>query len=504
MCADAPGAALPAGPHARVEQVAGDGDGSQQLRLTIDVPFELQSMAEAELDVGATSVHLRGPAPACDEVKVPLPNGLALDPEQASARYSRKKRQLVISSPAVARAASVDATIAETVPLATPSADASSASIAAASATSAPARSAAAEPPLLATSPAAQLVEAPKRLETTLQEVAVPASTAEDDADDDDCPPPLDAVRRATPKPATPLRLGGATPEASATAAGIDSTNSDHVNEASEALMKKALAAHEQKRRETEEAHRKADITSSGVLKKGFLSGSKAKRSPPKPDKRQQAAEEIPYIAGAGDPEAARQAGLQLPEVQKALKQGAQQLKEDTSWVTPQLMQALASRPDLSQAMSNPRIQEAIQLMQADPQAAQRKYKDDKEISTFLQEFMSLMATHFDVLSKEAPTPSRASTGKPAPQALPASAPAAAPSARPPRPGEIMSGEGTSDLPIADPKIAALLQDPEVLELIGALRAGRPLELHDLARSNERLFMKVKVLLDNGLLNLQR
>merc|ERR1711998_784205 len=84
---------------------------------------------------------------------------------------------------------------------------------------------------------------------------------------------------------------------------------------------------------------------------------------------------------------------------------GTRKLKEDQSWVTPQLMQALPSRPDLSKAMSDPKIQEAMQLMQSDPDAAKNKYKDDVEVTKFLKDFTGLMATHFEVLSKEAPSP---------------------------------------------------------------------------------------------------
>mmetsp|Transcript_76544 Transcript_76544/g.140128 ORF Transcript_76544/g.140128 Transcript_76544/m.140128 type:complete len:488 (+) Transcript_76544:32-1495(+) len=487
MCAVAHSSAVPAGPHAQVEEVASNSAGSRELRLTIDVPFELRSMAEAELDVGATCVQLRGPAPALEAVKVPLPDGLALDPELASAKYSRKKRQLVITSPVPAHAPAVKASAAA-APASPPPAAAAEAKVEAAQ----PPAARAAAPPAAKAQPASQPA------------AATPAASAEDDDDDDDCPPPLEAVRSAPRKPATTLRAA-----AEATAGPEAEGVPDHTNEANEALMKKALAAREQKRRETEEAHRKADLGSGGAIKKGFLTGSKAKRSPPKPDKRQQAAEEVPFITGAADPEAARIAGLQLPEVQKVLKEGAKQLKEDSSWVTPQLLQALASRPDLSKAMQNPRIQEAMQLMQADPEAAKHRYKDDAEVTSFLKDFSGLMATHFDVLSKEAPTQSRGSSGSAAAPAAPAPAAAAAPLAKPPRRGEIMSAEAVQGhsqqpLPIADPKIAALLQDPEVMQLIAALRAGQPLEFHELARSNERLFMKVKMLLDNGLLDLQR
>merc|ERR1712194_741175 len=150
-------------------------------------------------------------------------------------------------------------------------------------------------------------------------------------------------------------------------------------------------------------------------------------------------------------------------------------------------------RPDLLKGMQNPRVQEAIQLMQKDPQAAHSRYKDDAEVMGFLKDFSGLMATHFDVLSKEEPK-----KPKPAAQAAPAdnsvtiiersagAGRAATPTATPAL---------LEPLPIEDPKVAAAFSDPEVQHLIATLRAGKPMEMHELCRRNPRLFEKVKVLL---------
>merc|ERR1712039_270679 len=156
------------------------------------------------------------------------------------------------------------------------------------------------------------------------------------------------------------------------------------------------------------------------------------------------------------------------------------------------LMNAMQSRPNLLTGMQNPRIQEAIQLMQKDPQGAHRKYKDDPEVMDFLKEFSGLMATHFDVLSKEEGSKPK-TTSSPAPadnpvqiiqrDAASTKAAAAAPSTLEP-------------LPIDDPKVAAAFSDPEVQHLIASLRAGKAMEMHELCRRNLRLFEKVKILLD--------
>merc|ERR1712070_709170 len=256
-------------------------------------------------------------------------------------------------------------------------------------------------------------------------------------------------------------------------------------------MGQKALAAREQKRKETEEARRKADL----AVKKGFLLGGKAKKSThdPRSEKAKATTEDIPFITGAADPEAARRESLKLPEVQRMVQENTRKLKEDQSWVTPQLMQALAARPDLSKAMSEPKIQEAMQLMQSDPEAAKQKFKDDPDVTKFMKDFTGLMATHFDVLSKEAPNPKAASPPPATTQkAIDAPITGLDLSAKPPPAAAQPARKGEKPLPTEDPKILALLQDPEVMNLIAAIRAGRPFELHELGRQNPRLFQKVR------------
>jgi hypothetical protein len=317
-----------------------------------------------------------------------------------------------------------------------------------------------------------------------------PAASEEDDDDEDDMPPPLEASRSAPCKPSSDADLRG-----TAAPALLEAEES---NEAAAALMEKALAAREKKKKETDEARRTSDLASGGAMKKGFLSGSKAKKQAPL---RRPETEDIPFISGAADPEAARRESLKLPEVQKMfVEQSSKKLKEDNSWVTPQLMQALGSRPDLTKAMSDPKVQEAMALMQSDPEAAKKKYKDDPEVTSFLKDFTGLMATHFEVLGKEAPSkPAKTSTApSEAPKAIPAPVTGLDLAAKPP-PVDTRSLPKTG-LPTDDPVVMNALMDPEVQSLIQAIKAGHPFEMHALGRSNPKLFMKVKILLDNGLL----
>jgi hypothetical protein len=426
-----------------------------------------------------------------EEVNVPLPGGFVLDPEVAAARYSKKKRQLIIVSPQPPR----------------PSASLLNTGNAASTSAAVP------ETQKAANAEVSSTLAPPSASKSTMGQSAADCSVnraepaVEEDEDDDDMPPPLEAARSAPSKaPSSDLATELQEVAAATSLSPEDLADTDHTNEAATALMEKALAAREQKRKETEDARRKADLASGGCLKKGFFSSGKEKKvtqkQRPSPAVAKDAAEEIPFISGSADPEAAKRDSLKLPEVQQALQQGAQKLKEDQSWVTPQLLQALASRPDLSKAMSDPKIQEAMRLMQTDPEAAKLKYKDDAEVTKFLKDFTGLMATHFEVLSNEAPDP-RQKSQPTAENQKPIQAPITGLDLAAKPPPAVAPPSNGEKLPTEDPQVLATLQDPEVQALIGAIRAGQPLELHEVGRNNPRLFMKVKILLDNGLLAMQ-
>eukprot|EP00930_Biecheleria_cincta_P057937 TRINITY_DN43799_c0_g1_i1.p1 TRINITY_DN43799_c0_g1~~TRINITY_DN43799_c0_g1_i1.p1 ORF type:complete len:439 (-),score=118.95 TRINITY_DN43799_c0_g1_i1:67-1383(-) len=438
MCAQ-PRVITQAGPHATVEEMRpGDADAPAEgpgVRVVLDLPFELRSMADAQLDISRCSLRLTGSASAgLPEVVVSMPVGYELDPEMALAKFSRKKQQLTVTSPNCA--------------------------------------------------PAPEPVKAPQ---------LVNASSPGDKDDDDDDVPILEAARgKSNAATEIPAEIHKTNLRSSAEGGTLEDIR--ETNDAAEAMMQKALAAREQKRKETEEARRKADLASSGGLKKGFFSSAKPSKRPDA--QKQKGPEDIPYITGAGSAEDAKRASLQMPEVQQALKQGMNKLKEDQSWVTPQLMAAMQARPDLMKAMSNPKIMEAMNLMQTNPDEAKQKYNSDEEVTKFMKDFSALMATHFDVLGKDTPNPAKSSSSPSQSSIMPAS----------PKPAASAGGYagGLEPLPIDDPKVMQAFQDPEVQQLLAALRAGQPLEMHELCRRRPQLFQKVKILLDNGLLALQQ
>lgn len=505
---------IPAGPHATVEEVV-DSQGRGEIRVVVSVPFKLHSMSDAELRISAASLCLRGLEDTSgQEVCADMPAGFALDPDLATAKYSRKKQQLVVLSPKRMQSAASPSAGIGTASAGAPSESASVAEVAANSRGGGGGASG----------------TLPSDAHQT-QEVPAPAEQEEedDDDDDDDLPPPLEATRSAalpTPSESVPAiastaaaaaldAVGGGADRTAMALEGADRTATGETNSAADSLMQKALAAREAKQKQTEDSRKNADLASSGGLKKGFLSSGKKgpKSTKAAPVQKVKAEDEVPFITGAADPEAARREGLKLPEVQTALRQGTEALKRDQSWVTPELMNALQSKPELLAGLSNPTIQEAITLMQSDPQEAQRRYASNPEVSAFLKEFTSLMATHFDLLGKGAVKASPAGPGAPSTSMVSSKGSqdtsvlpdTVRGTSAPPAP--LYTSHLPSDDPVAkalsDPKVSEAFQDAEVQALLAELRAGRPLEMRELCQQRPHLFRKLKALLDAGLLNLQ-
>ena len=106
-------------------------------------------------------------------------------------------------------------------------------------------------------------------------------------------------------------------------------------------------------------------------------------------------------------------------------------------------------------SFADPRCQAAMQEMQENPEAASKKYKNDKYISEFLKEFMGLMGDHFSNLADDADSKAQKETE----QKTKDEAAAAAASQQ-----ELMSG------PLADPAVQAIMSDPEfqpILQMCG-------------------------------------
>merc|ERR1711924_431851 len=88
--ADKENAAPPAWASAEV----GPTSGRSEIRVAVSFVEALQS-SDVDVDIAATSVRLRGPAE--EVLEVPLP--ASVDPSNAVAKFSSKKRQLTLLLP---------------------------------------------------------------------------------------------------------------------------------------------------------------------------------------------------------------------------------------------------------------------------------------------------------------------------------------------------------------------------------------------------------------------
>jgi hypothetical protein len=70
-------------------------------------------------------------------------------------------------------------------------------------------------------------------------------------------------------------------------------------------------------------------------------------------------------------------------------------------WATPDLMNQLQDNPILSNGLKNPKCLAALQLLQTNPKEAQDKFKNDSDVSFFLQEFSRVMSQHFFALGNQ-------------------------------------------------------------------------------------------------------
>lgn len=166
-------------------------------------------------------------------------------------------------------------------------------------------------------------------------------------------------------------------------------------------------------------------------LKKGFFSAPKTK-----PKKKAQAITLIkPQL---------KKNPLELPEVQAAMQytEMNQSGMIYLEWLSPALMEKIATNPTLTAGFTNPSCMQAIEMFRTDPISAKARYSSDPVVTGFLVEFSKLMAGHFGGMAEEK--------------------------------------KSDLDRKIeSDPELQELMQDKDVIYLLKALQSGMQLELHE-------------------------
>lgn len=188
----------------------------------------------------------------------------------------------------------------------------------------------------------------------------------------------------------------------------------------------------------------------------------------------------------------AKAKSLQLPEVQSTLEAEKAEAAKlgaggPNSWMTPELLQKIAMNPLLRKGFTDPRCQQAMAEMQSDPQAAMRKYGDQPEMRTFLQNFMKLMGEHFTALAEKEEAEKAAQ----------------APPEPPPMTPEQRKAQEVAQSAMADPEVRAIVQEPQIQQLLHNMQNGVPFELDKMMRSDPEVVRKLRKLKEAGLLNME-
>ncbi len=197
--------------------------------------------------------------------------------------------------------------------------------------------------------------------------------------------------------------------------AEMEATNDD-ANDAQAEFLRRAEKQRqkkEAKKKEEERKRNKEAFQAGGILKKGFFGGGGAKKKKPaqsevidlsKKHSKGAAGSSSASSASSSSPgqhERQQPEGpdLRIPEVQQAMRQTIEKSKDSLN--SPELMASLMSRPDLMKGFSNPKIQEAMKLMQSNPAEAKKKFEKDEEVGKFFKEFSHVMGTHYTVLAEQ-------------------------------------------------------------------------------------------------------
>lgn len=188
-------------------------------------------------------------------------------------------------------------------------------------------------------------------------------------------------------------------------------------------------------------------------------------------------------------------------------------------WMTPDLLGKVQGNTALLQGLADPEIMQAVALMQVNPKQAKEKFKDNKKVTEFFIEFSKLMGGHFEKLSKDEEVSNTGSTKtaveekKPMIQELKSTTTTNTKSANSPAKTTTNSKSqtpidfGSSDPVLAkkleNPTVKALLQEPKIQNFLASLHRGPPLDFHALMRQDPELGMKIRFLLEQGVLQAQ-
>lgn len=278
----------------------------------------------------------------------------------------------------------------------------------------------------------------------------------------------------------------------------------DELLRKAEEIRKKRKALELEKIRQEEKA-KSADFMKKGALKGGFFNKKKTEKNTekkPNPGIAKTSAktsvkskEKVIDLTNIE-----KKDNLQIPEVQESIRKT---LSDTDSWLTPELAQVFATRPDLLKGLQDPKVQDALQLMQSNPAEAKVKYGGDSEVEKYMKEFSTLMATHFQLLAeKEAKkqkqqtkTQEKTTDIKPVTKKKDDISPESIAAAT--QGMNLPAGDAEK---LKDPKIVEAMMDPGVQRVIEQLKRGVQVDFRTLGRQDPQLATRLHLLVSSGIL----
>ncbi|XP_035685804.1 uncharacterized protein LOC118422389 [Branchiostoma floridae] len=239
-----------------------------------------------------------------------------------------------------------------------------------------------------------------------------------------------------------------------------------------------------------------------GGMKKGFLfgSGAKPKKKPvSKPAEKKTETghvESIPVIK----PKEPQGTGLELPEVQAAMKSASEQLQKNTDWVTEDLLKKIQSSSSLTSKMEDPRFQQALAKFQRNPALAMQEYGDNPEVQKFFTEFCSILGDHFTKIADQ-----QDSVAPPPVQTTPTPAGAdmrVLQSTDPHQP--TAEDEAKMREILSNPEMQQVLLDKDVQNLLQMLKTDPQSAQRHAQSASPDMQKKIRKLVEAGLLSFQR
>eukprot|EP01138_Halocafeteria_seosinensis_P011150 gb/GECG01011387.1/.p1 GENE.gb/GECG01011387.1/~~gb/GECG01011387.1/.p1 ORF type:complete len:364 (+),score=87.88 gb/GECG01011387.1/:1-1092(+) len=106
--------------------------------------------------------------------------------------------------------------------------------------------------------------------------------------------------------------------------------------------------------------------------------------------------DDIPYISKPKKDDSTDES-LRFPEVQEAMREKL----GDQKWMNEDLLKKISADHRIARGLQDPRCQQAIEDMQKDPTNAKEKYKDDPQVTEFLQAFTGLLGEHFKQMGEK-------------------------------------------------------------------------------------------------------